>query len=73
MIHELKETVDVPSAAYNVSGEYIMVKAVAQLGYIDETAMMCEIATSTFRAGADIYLTYFAKELAQCMDEGRIG
>ncbi len=73
VIHELKETVDVPIAAYNVSGEYSMVKAAAQLGYIDETAMMCEIATSTFRAGADIYLTYFAKELAQCMDEGRIG
>lgn len=73
VIHELKETVDVPIAAYNVSGEYSMVKAAAQLGYIDETAMMCEIATSTFRAGADIYLTYFAKELAQCMEEGRIG
>ena len=73
VIHELKETVDVPIAAYNVSGEYSMVKAAAQLGYIDETAMMCEIAASAFRAGADIYLTYFAKELARCMDEGRIG
>ncbi|WP_434309099.1 porphobilinogen synthase [Hominifimenecus sp. rT4P-3] len=73
VIHDLKERVNVPIAAYNVSGEYCMVKTAAQMGYIDETAMMCEIAVSTFRAGADIYLTYFAKELAKCMDEGRIG
>lgn len=73
VIHDLKARVNVPIAAYNVSGEYCMVKTAAQMGYIDETAMMCEIAVSTFRAGADIYLTYFAKELAKCMDEGRIG
>ena len=73
VIHDLKDKVHVPIAAYNVSGEYSMVKAAAQMGFIDETAMMCEIAVSTYRAGADIYLTYFAKELAQCMKEGRIG
>lgn len=73
VIHELKETLNVPIAAYNVSGEYCMVKAAAKCGFVDETAILCEIATSAFRAGADIYLTYFAKELAQCMDKGYIG
>ncbi|MDD6212946.1 MAG: porphobilinogen synthase [Clostridiales bacterium] len=73
VIHELKQTLQVPIAAYNVSGEYCMVKAAARSGFVDETAIMCEIAASTFRAGADIYLTYFAQELAKCMDEGRIG
>lgn len=73
VIHELRETIDVPIAAYNVSGEYAMVKAASKLGWVDETAIMCEMAISTFRAGADIYLTYFAKELAECMDKGIIG
>ncbi len=52
-------------AAYSVSGEYAMVKAGAKLGYIDEDRIICEMAVSTYRAGADIYLTYFAKELAE--------
>ena len=73
VIHELKEKTNVPIAAYNVSGEYAMVKAAAKLGWVDEDAILCEIATSAYRAGADIYLTYFAKELAKFMDEGRIG
>ena len=42
-------------------------------GWIDEERIMCEMAVSTYRAGAQIYLTYYAKELAKCMDEGRIG
>lgn len=50
-----------------------MVKAAAQKGWIDEERIMCEMAVSTYRAGAQIYLTYYAKELAKCMDEGRIG
>lgn len=73
VILELKQKTNVPIAAYNVSGEYAMVKAAGQLGWVDEEKIMCEIATSTYRAGADIYLTYFAKELARCMDEGKIG
>lgn len=73
VIHELKGMLNVPIAAYNVSGEYCMVKAAAASGFVDEEAMICEMATSTFRAGADIYLTYFAEELARFMDEGRIG
>ena len=73
IITRVKEITDVPVAAYSVSGEYAMVKTCASMGYVDETAMMCEIAVSAFRAGADIYLTYFAGELARAMDEGRIG
>ena len=55
------------------SGEYAMVKAAAKMGWIDEERIMCEMAVSAYRAGAQIYLTYYAKELAKCMDEGRIG
>ena len=65
--------VNLPVAAYSVSGEYSMVKAAGKLGYIDEEKIICEMAVSTYRAGADIYLTYFAEELAGFMDEGRIG
>ena len=73
VITRVKEVTNVPMAAYSVSGEYSMVKAAAQLGYIDEDRIICEMAASCFRAGTDIYLTYFAKELAKFIDEGRIG
>lgn len=73
IIADVKAATDVPLAAYSVSGEYCMVKTCGKLGYVDETAIMCEIATAAYRAGSDIYLTYFAKELAKAMDEGRIG
>ena len=73
IISQVKAATHLPLAAYSVSGEYCMVKTCGKLGYVDETAILCEIATAAFRAGADIYLTYFAKELAQAMDEGRIG
>ena len=73
IIREVRDTIDLPVAAYSVSGEYAMVKAGAKLGYIDEERIIGEMAVSTFRAGTDIYLTYFAKEIAKLMDEGRIG
>lgn len=73
VINEVKKSINLPVAAYSVSGEYAMVKAAAKLGYIDEEKIICEMAVSTYRAGTDIYLTYFAKELARFMDEGRIG
>lgn len=73
MISRVKQEVRTPVAAYSVSGEYAMVKAAARLGYIEEEKIVCEMAASTYRAGADVYLTYFAKELAKFMDEGRIG
>jgi porphobilinogen synthase len=50
-----------------------MIKAGASLGYIDEASIICETAVGAYRAGVDIYLTYFAKEIAKFMDEGRIG
>ena len=73
MVSEISKAVNVPVAAYSVSGEYAMVKAAAKMGWIDEERIMCEMAVSAYRAGAQIYLTYYAKELAKCMDEGRIG
>ena len=73
MVSEVSKAVNVPVATYSVSGEYAMVKADAKMGWIDEERIMCEMAVSAYRAGAQIYLTYYAKELAKCMDEGRIG
>lgn len=73
MVSEVSKAVNVPVAAYSVSGEYAMVKAAAKMGWIDEERIMCEMAVSAYRAGAQIYLNYYAKELAKCMDEGRIG
>ena len=73
MVSEVSKAVNVPVATYSVSGEYAMVKAAAKMGWIDEERIMCEMAVSAYRVGAQIYLTYYAKELAKCMDEGRIG
>lgn len=73
MVSEVSKAVNVPVATYSVSGEYAMVKAAAKMRWIDEERIMCEMAVSAYRAGAQIYLTYYAKELAKCMDEGRIG
>jgi porphobilinogen synthase len=65
VIRAVKESVDRPVAAYNVSGEYAMVKAAAAKGWIDEERMMREILTSIRRAGADVILTYHAKDFAR--------
>lgn len=73
MISKVKDTVNVPVAAYSVSGEYAMVKAGASLGYIEEDRIIAEMAVGAYRSGCDIYLTYFAPEIARLMDEGRIG
>lgn len=73
VLSDVKMETCVPVAAYSVSGEYAMVKAAAQAGFVDEASIVCEMAVSTYRAGADIYLTYFAKELAGFIQEGRIG
>lgn len=73
MVREIKDATDVPMAAYSVSGEYAMVKAAAKLGYVDEAAILCEMAACAYRAGVDIYMTYYAKEIAHFMEEGRIG
>ena len=73
VIQTVEQKFDVPVAAYSVSGEYAMIKAAAQKGWIDEASIVCETAASIYRAGADILLTYYAKELAQYMAEGRLG
>jgi len=65
VISRVKERFDLPLAAYNVSGEYAMVKAAAQNGWIDEKAITLEILTSIKRAGADLILTYHAKDVAR--------
>lgn len=64
IIHLLKETSNLPIAAYNVSGEYSMIKAAAQKGWLDGDRVMKESLLSIKRAGADVILTYFAKEFA---------
>lgn len=63
----VKSQVDVPVAAYNVSGEYAMVKAAARMGWLDDKAVMMEMLTSIFRAGADIVITYFAPDAARLL------
>ncbi|OFX69564.1 MAG: delta-aminolevulinic acid dehydratase [Bacteroidetes bacterium GWE2_29_8] len=65
IIRRTKDTFNIPIAAYNVSGEYAMVKAAAQNGWIDEIRITKEILTSIKRAGADIIITYHAKEIAK--------
>jgi porphobilinogen synthase len=64
IISRVREMVDVPVAAYNVSGEFAMIKAAAEKGWLDGQSVMLEALTSIKRAGADIILTYFAKEAA---------
>ena len=68
VISKLKENFDLPVAAYNVSGEYSMVKAAAQNGWIDEKSVTLEILTSIKRAGADLILTYHAKDVAKWLN-----
>ena len=65
VIKEARERFDLPLAAYNVSGEYSMVKAASQLGWIDEKPVTTELLTSIKRAGADIILSYHAKDMAR--------
>jgi len=64
VIRRVKETTQIPVAAYNVSGEYAMVKAAAAAGYVDEQAVVLETITAIRRAGADIVITYHAKDVA---------
>jgi porphobilinogen synthase len=65
LVRRIKDETGMPLAAYNVSGEYSMLKAAAQAGYLDERAAVLETLTSIRRAGADIVITYHAKEAAR--------
>jgi porphobilinogen synthase len=72
IIHLLKEKFELPIAAYNVSGEYAMLKAAAKNGWLDYEKAMPEMLLSMKRAGASAILTYFAKEYAQMLKQGRV-
>jgi len=67
IIYRVKEEFGMPVAAYNVSGEFSMIKAGGRLGWIDEKRVMMEVLTSIKRAGADMILTYFAKDVARIL------
>ena len=73
VIRQVRDNFDLPLCAYSVSGEYAMIKAAAAAGLVDEYRIMCESALSVFRAGADMLITYYAKELAQAIRKGDIG
>jgi porphobilinogen synthase len=65
VIRAVRESYDVPIAAYNVSGEYAMIKAAARAGWLDEQTAALESLTAIKRAGADLILSYWTKDLAQ--------
>ena len=69
IIHRAKERFDCPIAAYNVSGEYMMLNSAAQAGFLDGQAAMLEVLYSIKRAGADIVITYFAKKAARLLTQ----
>jgi porphobilinogen synthase len=69
IIRAVREEFDLPVGAYNVSGEYAMIKAAAQQGWIEEERVMMEVLTGIKRAGADLILTYFAKDAARLLKE----
>ena len=69
IICRAKQEFDLPLAAYNVSGEYSMIKAAAQLGWLDEEKAMIESLTAIKRAGADIIITYFAPQMAKLLNK----
>ncbi len=71
IIARVKGEFGLPVAAYSVSGEYAMLKAAAQLGWLDEERAMLEALTGIRRAGADIVITYFAKDAARLLEQGR--
>ncbi|AEH61334.1 Porphobilinogen synthase [Methanosalsum zhilinae DSM 4017] len=67
ILYRIKDTFKIPTAAYNVSGEYSMLKAAAQNGWLDERSVMYESLLSIKRAGADMIITYFAKDIARLL------
>ncbi len=72
VIRECADAFDLPLCAYSVSGEYAMIKSAAAAGLVDERRIMCETALSIFRAGANMLITYYAKELADAIRQGEI-
>ncbi|HIQ49011.1 MAG TPA: porphobilinogen synthase [Aquifex aeolicus] len=72
IISKVKENVLVPVCAYNVSGEYSLIKAAGRLGWVDEKRVMWETLLSIKRAGADMIITYFAKDVANMINKGEV-
>lgn len=73
IISKASQEINLPLAAYSVSGEYAMIEAAAKANLIDRERIIGEVAVSVFRAGANILITYHAKEIAKLIDEGKIG
>lgn len=73
VISRVKAETNLPLAAYSVSGEYAMLKAAGAQGLLDEYAAMCESAAGIYRAGADVLITYYARELAEAIKKGDLG
>lgn len=73
VIKELSYNTNLPIATYSVSGEYAMIKNAGKAGLVDEYGTMCETATSMYRAGSDIIMTYYAMEIADAIQRGDIG
>ena len=73
VIRTCADRFDLPMCAYSVSGEYAMIKAAASAGLVDEQRILCETALSIFRAGADMLITYYAREIADAIRRGDIG
>ena len=69
VLANLRRASDLPLAAYQVSGEYLMIKSAAAAGWIDERAVVLESLTGIHRAGADVILTYFARDAARWIAE----
>jgi porphobilinogen synthase len=67
IVRQIRDRFDLPLAAYHVSGEYAMIKAAAQNGWIDEERVVLETLLCCRRAGADLILTYYAKEAAKLL------
>lgn len=72
IIRDVRENVNLPVCAYSVSGEYSMIKLAGKNNLVDEDKIIMETTTSIYRAGADILITYFAKDIAKFIDEGRM-
>lgn len=70
VIYRMREEIDLPLAAFNVSGEYAMIKAADKMGWLDGAKVMMETLTAIKRAGADMILTYFALEAAEALKDG---
>jgi porphobilinogen synthase len=69
ILKQVHDRFDLPLAAYHVSGEYAMIKAAAQKGWIDERRIMLETLTSIKRAGADMIITYYAQEAVRALNQ----